>query len=245
MRAPANIKIDGKPIEWGQYQAYNRATNVFYSIANNDANLYLVVCATEPVIIEKMVVGGVTLTVNISGKKSDKGAASITFPVFDKNNPHFYLNFNRNELLKDTVKNRNKIDSLSKLYNKKIINSLVKIGVEGIKPITDSIISIYNEEGIVAASHFDSKANYTYELAVPLKYFGLTTANLAKFSYNVKLNGSTAGGSNVQIIKTRAGERIIYTAGDGTNWMVGMATPSNMILAYPNDFWGEYTLAKK
>lgn len=29
MRAPANIKIDGKPIEWGQYQAYNRATEIF------------------------------------------------------------------------------------------------------------------------------------------------------------------------------------------------------------------------
>jgi len=41
LRAPAGIKIDGKPTEWdSKFQAYNKSTNAFYTIANDDDNLY-------------------------------------------------------------------------------------------------------------------------------------------------------------------------------------------------------------
>jgi len=38
---------------------------------------------------------------------------------------------------------------------------------------------------------------------------------------------------------------ITYIGRDGNKYLVGLATPENMIIAYPTDFWGEYTLAKK
>src|SRR5471030_539366 len=39
--APSNIKIDGKTTEWeDKFQAYNRATDVFYTVANDNNNFY-------------------------------------------------------------------------------------------------------------------------------------------------------------------------------------------------------------
>jgi len=83
LRAPANTKIDGKPTEWdNKFQAYNHATEVYYTLANDDDKLYLVVQATDRQIINKIIGGGVTFTVQKSGKKNDKGGISITYPLF-------------------------------------------------------------------------------------------------------------------------------------------------------------------
>ena len=39
-QAPTNIKIDGKASEWNnQFLAYNNATDIYYTIANDDKNL--------------------------------------------------------------------------------------------------------------------------------------------------------------------------------------------------------------
>jgi len=41
VQAPADIKIDGKTTEWhDQFQAYNRATDIYYTLSNNDNHLY-------------------------------------------------------------------------------------------------------------------------------------------------------------------------------------------------------------
>src|ERR1700709_19758 len=71
MRATTNIKIDGKTNEWN-FVAYNKNTEVYYTIANDDADLYLIVKAVKPDIVDKLIFGGLTLTVNASGKKSEK-----------------------------------------------------------------------------------------------------------------------------------------------------------------------------
>ncbi|HCN82336.1 MAG TPA: hypothetical protein DIT07_01770, partial [Sphingobacteriaceae bacterium] len=48
LRAPAGIKVDGKATEWNnQFQAYNKATEIFYTISNDDDKLYLAVQATD------------------------------------------------------------------------------------------------------------------------------------------------------------------------------------------------------
>lgn len=47
LKAPENIKIDGKATEWGKFNAFNGATDVFYSIANNEKHLYLIVQTTS------------------------------------------------------------------------------------------------------------------------------------------------------------------------------------------------------
>ncbi|MBC7401019.1 MAG: hypothetical protein H7289_13850, partial [Mucilaginibacter sp.] len=40
--APTNIKIDGKATEWGnKFQAFNRTTEVYYTLSNSATKLYL------------------------------------------------------------------------------------------------------------------------------------------------------------------------------------------------------------
>jgi hypothetical protein len=59
LRIPADMKIDGNAKEWNnKFQAYNKLTNIFYTLSNDDKNLYLVIQATDPIIIEKMIRGG-------------------------------------------------------------------------------------------------------------------------------------------------------------------------------------------
>lgn len=63
LRAPSNIKIDGETTEWGdKFQAYNTATDIFYTMANDDRGLYLVVQSGDPKIIQRLT-GGITLTI--------------------------------------------------------------------------------------------------------------------------------------------------------------------------------------
>src|SRR5476651_2443429 len=67
--APVSIKIDGKPSEWGnEYQALNKATGVFYTIANDNENIYLIVHAKQKRVIQKIIDVGITFIVN-SNKK--------------------------------------------------------------------------------------------------------------------------------------------------------------------------------
>jgi len=68
--APATIKIDGKPTEWNnQFQAYNHATDILYTISNDNDNLYLIIQASKPRIIDKIIDVGVTFIINTAGKK--------------------------------------------------------------------------------------------------------------------------------------------------------------------------------
>src|SRR5476651_2358683 len=86
LRVPAGIKIDGKATEWdNKFQAYNNATELFYTLSNDDDNLYLIVQITKPRVIEKVLNVGITLTINGAGKKDDKAPEniSIQFPLID------------------------------------------------------------------------------------------------------------------------------------------------------------------
>ena len=75
--APANIKIDGKANEWNnQFQAYNKATSVFYTVANDDDHLYLAIQAADIVIVEKILSGGITINLKRSDKKNSAAAIS-------------------------------------------------------------------------------------------------------------------------------------------------------------------------
>src|SRR5476651_2642642 len=73
--APVDIKIDGKATEWdNKFQAYNKTAGIYYTLSNNEDHLFLTVQATDPTTINKLVAGGLTLTIQKSGKKNDKDA---------------------------------------------------------------------------------------------------------------------------------------------------------------------------
>ena len=73
VRAPANIRIDGKTTEWdNKFEAYNKATDVFYTISNDDNYLYVTVQATQAAIIRKIIGGGVLNHKHIWQKKRQR-----------------------------------------------------------------------------------------------------------------------------------------------------------------------------
>jgi hypothetical protein len=243
LRAPANIKIDGKATEWGgKFQAYNKSTDIFYSIANDDNNLYLAIQAVNPTIINKIIWGGVTFAIYNSNKKNDKDRVAITFPKYDKNNGQHYISLkNKPAVIKDTLKNNMQVDSFTHAINNQLAGMAKMIEVIGIKAITDSIISVYNEDGIKAVALFDKQTNYNYELAIPLKYLPGLYNKANQFSYQIKLNGATANNAVIQL--TPNGRFMLVSVGNNAPYAMPVMSETKNI-AYPTDLWGEYTLAK-
>ena len=240
LRAPNNIKIDAKITEWGnQFQAYNHATDIFYTIANNDENLYLIVQAKDPDVINKIVGGGISFIINKSNNKRDE--ISITYPINDgKNKPYFSLTPNKKNGFFEDASHR-AIDSI-KIHNNKILEQKLKwirtIGIEGM----DNMISVYNNDGINALGLFDDKRVYTVEMAIKLKYLRLSIDKPTSFTYHIILNGSNAldMGFTPMPDNSSTAERDAIIAG----YFAKMENNSNK-LAAPTSFWGVYTLAKK
>jgi hypothetical protein len=237
LRAPANVKIDGKATEWGQYQAYNKATVVYYSIANDNENLYLLVKAEKANMIKKSIMAGITLIVNRSAKKNDTlGQVSITFPLIPRKE-QFKINEDVDKMhrdVKDTASMSRRADTLMRLANKDIDATSKMIFIKGVKDIADTLLSIYNEENVQAASRFDNKMNYIYELSVPLKYLGFSMDKRGPFAYHVKLNGASS--------------RFVYEGSFSVRYVNGQQIVSgnqiNQDWVNTTDFWGEYTLTK-
>ncbi len=205
LQAPEGLKIDGKLGEWGDdLQAYNKATKLYYTMANDDKNLYLVVKCKDKLDITKILGGGISLSINTADKKKDKDAFVITFPVVNRTS------------LRDargggggrrggfgggnSTLTPAQIDSASRAAHKTSLALIREIGVTGFKDITDSVISIYNEYSIKAQAGFDEEDSFVSELSIPLSLLNISTADAKEFAYNIKVNaiqnGRNGGGRN-------------------------------------------------
>jgi hypothetical protein len=269
--APENIKVDGKLNEWNDnFQSMNKATQLYYTLSNDDKNLYLVIKSANNNSGNKLVGGGLNLTINAAGKKNDKDAAVITFPTANASSLA--------NLVRPTVRQAGDVGrpvegpdpALVAEVHRAAMEAAKEIKIKGIKEIKDSIISVYNEHGFKAFINYDAKGNLLYELAVPLKYLNLTEG--AAFTYNIKLNGiggdfpytSTAslpgGGSGLPTPQndntnrdpvrfvpnspsSGAGGSGSFSSGPGSSRPADSIGLQDMM--YSTDFWGKYTLAKK
>lgn len=228
---PTNYKIDGTATEWNnKFSAFNKSTGIQYTIANDSKRLYLTVKAEEIQIIKKIINQGISFIIDNGDTK-----LSVAYPVYEKEKRPLFLAI---EDRKDVKTNDGKIinDSLKTNFNQKINENLLKIGVEGISNVKDSLISIYNTQGIRVAGKFDEKIYYTLEIAIPLELL----SNRNQITYTVQLNGVPG---KVKILESSRGNRITYVR-HGENWMLGFATPENYAMAYLSSFSGKYTLHK-
>jgi hypothetical protein len=233
LRAPINTKVDGKDLEWNNhFQAYNNSIDVFYTMSNDDNNLYLVVQAEDYGTIRKITQGGITLSIDKPGAANH---ISITYPVVAK--PLLFSSLTR--------KRNGKIVSLGDAdsiinHNNSILEKNCKwiqaIGIEGL----DSLISVYNTDGVKAAGLFNHDNKYTCEISVSLKHLGLSTNNPSKFSYDIRLNGAKSLGP-MTLLPRPDGE----PSSEAAERFIATVNASNAQLAAPTDFRGEYTLAKK
>jgi hypothetical protein len=261
--APKNIKIDAKLTEWDDtFQAYNKTTEIFYTISNDDKNLYLVIKSTDPINNNKIIAGGINFTINTTGRKKDKEGYVITFPLVD-------IAAMRNQILSmastgGAGSNREPDSAAIANMRKKALSMVKEIKLAGfaVADVPDSVVSIYNEYGLKAAIDYDAKGNLTCEMAVPLKYLHLITAGTKELNYNIKLNGL-----NIDAIFPGAGAFMSGgfggggggagggfgggggRAGGGIPGGAANGIPSSMqqmqSMISPTDFWGKYTLAKK
>jgi hypothetical protein len=185
LRAPVDIRIDGKASEWGnKFQAYNHATDIFYTLANDDDNLYLVVQVADPNIISRITSRGITFSIQHGASKEDKNQANITYPV-SKTPPYFGLNRKKYELIDTSIK---AADSVMRRYNKMIDDSCKFIGINGIAGI-DTLISVYNRDGIKARGQFNNKKVFTCELSIKLKLINASVNDNANLTYKISING--------------------------------------------------------
>ncbi|MDB5024864.1 MAG: hypothetical protein JWP78_2619 [Mucilaginibacter sp.] len=254
--APQEIKIDGKATEWNnQFQAYNHAADIFYTISNDDKNLYLTVQATDHTIINKILGGGIVFTINTSDEKNIKRGISLTYPVLDMHN-RVWVNLNAEpEAGAGPAVVVKWADSIMNVKNREFVNKSKVIGVNGIKGL-DSLISVYNHDGIKSGASFNNKLAFTYELSIDLKKLGLSTNNPIRFAYNITLPGV-----NMAAVYAASGEATAVTE---QGYVIPVGTlpgfseeyfeknqPSlphkvhQVVFINSTDFWGEYTLAKK
>jgi len=249
VRAPADIKVDGRLTEWNnQFKAYNHATDIFYTLSNDDESLYLTVQATDPGVIRKIISGGVCLTIQSSGKKTDKDGRRVVYPVTiaaqAKGMMISVMTVKRNEASGNAQLTDKEADSVMMARNKQFSQRSKWIGTLGFKDL-DSLISVYNEDGIKAAGRYDAKGAFTCEIAIGLKLLGLSVDNPAKFSYHILLNGVSMFNGNrqpdqaISVITTGA------PMGGAESSMLGAKIVMDQGGNAPTDFWGEYTLAKK
>ncbi len=238
--APADVKIDGKADEWGNLKAYNKSAEIYYTVANNSDQLFVVIKATDKLIIEKIVTGGIAFAVNTSNDKKDRNGAIITFPTYRKNTGEPYTMMWAIRGLKEIRKTApSEFDSLQRNLNEKLRSEFKFIGISGISDIIDERIPIYNTEGILTAAMFDNNLSYTFEMAIPLKLLNIKT-NVHPLAYNIQLNGIAFYGSEVKDL----GRVLAFVGGDGYNYRTDDTSPSSWGLVTPTSFWGEYTLAK-
>jgi hypothetical protein len=250
LRAPDDIKIDGKTTEWdNKFQAFNKATEVFYTVSNDDYNLYFTIRVIQPRIIEKIMNAGITVIVSSSGRKNDKSDenVSVTFPLMDYSNvPRivteagaktkniFYSSAPRSrpEEYKQDSETKSS-DSLKDDATKLLALNAKTIQVKGTKEIQDEQLSVYNDKGIKVGAAFDHTGAYTYELALPLKTIGLSINNDKKFSYSIKLQ------SRLDVFRRGMVSR--YSNIEGHEQPID----EDQDLDGTTDFWDDYVLAKK
>ncbi len=241
--AVSNIKVDGNATDWtSPLKAFNKSTGLNYTIANDDKKLYLIIQASDVNTTRKILMGGITFSVNADGKKRSKELLNLTYPVVTRNSRRAGGGGgNRGGGSFQTMTQMQR-DSAQNAGAKKLLEGAKDIKLYGFKNVSDTLISIYNEYSIKAVASMDNKGLYTYEIGLPLE---LLPIDLTKeFGYNIKVNGlqrnnNGGGGGN--------GSRPSGGGGGGGNRPGGGGGQRSVDfqdLTTPTDFWGKYTLAK-
>jgi hypothetical protein len=229
---PANVKINGKADEWNnQYQAYNSATQLKYTIANNGTDFYVIVNADDRTISQKIGFFGITVTVSPVTKPDSK--VSLTYPTVKINNlmplPSIIMT-----------------DSVLAAANRNFNSKAKTLRVTGVKEITDAETSIYNAFDIRIAAAIDTQRTYTCEFMIPLKYIGLAGQSGESLKFDIRINGPSANPWPMQVITQSSDGRYtrISSPDDGPNRSVAVEirTSEFIALTQPFNFSGTYKL---
>jgi hypothetical protein len=233
----SSIKVDGNANEWATpLKAFNKSTGLAYTIANDDKKLYVVMQAKDVNATRKILMGGITFSINADGKKRTPEALSLTYPVITRNSRRAAMGGGGQRSFGSFQSmTQEQRDSMQNAFGQKQIAAAKDIKISGFKNVTDTLVSIYNEYSIKAIANLDNNGTYTYEIGIPLE---LIPVDIHKeFGYNIKLNGLQIG--NFGRGGGGDGGRPVGGFGGG-----GRGGVDFQDLITPTDIWGKYTLAK-
>ena len=262
------VKVDGKHNEWeNNFKATNKSTNLTYTLANDAKNLYLAIQSKDVTNNSKILLGGISLTVNPSGKKNDKEGFKVIYPVVARRRPGGAPGagggattgvrvqggpggggFGRFQDMSPMQR-----DSMQRAIARTQLGGAKEIKVFGFKDIPDSLISIYNEYSIKTIASISDEGVFMYELSIPLELLEMSADKPKEFSYNIKLNGlqinfggfaggarpGGGGGEGAPMV------RVEVAGGGGGGMGGGMGGFNFQDLITPTDFWGKYILTKE
>ncbi len=268
--APANILIDGKAKEWVlPYQAYNKEIEVFYTIANDKDNLYLVIHADKPRIIEKIIEAGIEFKVTETANKGAKNIFSVLFPLlplgvakstlaaagkqvsgmsFSSTDMAYGTNILTEELKAEAKKN-SQLTVFDK-PNKQLHNNLKEIKILGANSIVDTVPGVtdttkYYNTLPLRRHHFKIIPLANQDDIMAMVQFD----NRGELTYELNIplkylnmpKGNNKLYYNITIHGRGEGGRIgnVLTV---SRLPDGRAVGDNQDLEYPTDFSGEYTL---
>jgi len=242
---PADVKIDGNADAWiNNMQAYNKTVEVYYSLANDDQNLYLFLWTQKPRIIEKLLGGGLSFTINNQGKKEAASANNIviTYPVFKSklrstvrgiiinagDQAVFYREYmNYSPAYRSIlIEHLTRTDSTVSIANNTFNAGAKEIKIQGIREIPDTLISVYNDQQIKTGATFRADGSYIYEVSIPIKFIRPLIGDSPKFSYSIRINVFDKQG--------------YFT--DPVDHQYKVTDPD---FVSSSEFWATYTLAKK
>ncbi|WP_214071271.1 hypothetical protein [Mucilaginibacter sp. dw_454] len=239
LRAPASVKIDGKATEWNnEFQAYNHAIQASYTLSNDDNKLYLVVSTNRKEIINKIINGGVSLVINKT-KKTVVDAPSITYPAYNDDEKAIIPLNAIFDIQPGAPNADHKMDSLVTSSNSTLNDKTKFIRLSGLKEDVDTLISVYNKDGIKATSAFDNNKTFTLEMSVDLKLLGLSIDNKTPFNYNIRFN-------EIKLDYVPGVDITRNTEGVITQMKVKDLKLANSYISAlsTTDCWGTYVLAK-
>ncbi|MBC7655398.1 MAG: hypothetical protein H7098_13110 [Oligoflexus sp.] len=246
------VKIDGKLAEFSDSLAnYDKSTKLYYAFAHDQNNLYVFLKANKQMEENKIMAGGVSVSLNATGKK--KAISAITFPIVDRTAMMAEMRNRGNRNSENTTQKTPEEKAKERMeMRRKTLTGLKEIKVTGFSDITVESISIYNTYGIKTGINYDDKNALIYELAVPLKLVGLDAANDNEFAINIKLNGIEmpentgggfgGGGSGGEGGRSYGGGGGNYSGGGGRSG--GQGGSDYMSLFSPTDFWIKAKLVK-
>ncbi|WP_142686946.1 hypothetical protein [Chitinophaga polysaccharea] len=220
--APDNIKIDGQATEWPKpLQFYNNVTKLFYTIANDQENLYVIVSVPDPQSQAKIMRSGITIAMNATGKK--KGGASVTFP----------LTYNISTGAPDVPEASRAL--IAGELKKQLLANVKEIKVEGFDSIPDGNIPVKNTFGIQTTSSYDAAGNLVCELGIPLKALGIPAGSSQAVAYHFKVNAMKREDKKELEAKRAKGEQPPMPG----------EYADHFALYYSADFWTRQTLATR
>jgi hypothetical protein len=261
------VKVDGKHNDWeNNFKATNKSTNLTYTLANDSKNLYLAIQSKDVTNNNKIMLGGITLTVNPSAKKNDKEGFKVIYPVIARRRPGGGPGaagatagvrmqggpgggFSRFQDMSPMQR-----DSMQRAIARTQLAGAKEIKVFGFKDIPDSLISIYNEYSIKTIASISDEGVFMYEVSIPLELLEMSADKPKEFSYNIKINGlqinfgGFSGGGRPPGAPTGGGASesvtVVRVEGGGGGGG-GMGSFNFQDLITPTDFWGKYVLTKE